>query len=95
MSENKSNIKVFELGPDKSVAQHIIDHFLPKGSVEVKKTIADYAMGNPGAARVLAERAKDFKTAKDVENLVGWQLDDHTLERTGDIWDRLKDESKK
>lgn len=91
----ESKVKFIHLGPNKSITNSIIERLLPNGSLEVKKAIDAYAMGNPGAARVLAERAKDFKTAKDVENLVGWQLDDHTLERTGDIWDRFKDEGKK
>lgn len=90
-----AKVKVFELGPSVAIAKSIIEHLLPNAVPEVKKAVGDYAMGNPGAARVLAEHAKDFKTAKEVESLVGWALDDHTLERTGDIWDRFKDEGKK
>lgn len=93
MPENK--IKFVPLGPSQEIAKAIIDRFLPDASPEVKKAVSDYGMGNPGAVKVLAERAKTFKTAKEVEELVGWSLDDHTLERTGDIWDRFKDEGKK
>lgn len=86
------SIKSIHLGPSPEIGNAIIARLLPDAPDEVKETIAKYGMGNPGATRVLAERAGQFKTAKEVTDLVGWELDDHTLERTGDIWDKFKDE---
>lgn len=86
-----SDLKVFSLGPDKGIAGSVINNYAPNAPEEVKKALADYAMGNPGAARVLAERSANFTTASEVENLVGWPLSQHTIERTGDIWDKFKD----
>lgn len=83
-------IKVFELGPDEGIAGHVINQFAPNAPEEVKQALAAYAMGNPGAARVLSERANNFTSAGQVEQLVGWSLNEHSLERTGDIWDRFK-----
>lgn len=86
-----AKIKVFTLGPDTGIMGQIINRIAASAPQDVKETIAAYAMGNPGAARVLAERAKDFTTAKQVEDLVGWPLSEHTLERTGDVWNRYKE----
>jgi hypothetical protein len=73
-----------------AIAEGIINRLAPKTPKEVKKALADYAMGNPGAAKVLANRAKDFTTAKQVETLVGWPLSQHNLKRPADIWDRFR-----
>ena len=86
----KTNIAYFELGPDEGLAGQIINDFAPNAPQEVKRALAAYALGNPGAARVLAECSKNFKTAKEVEKLVGWPLSEHNLERTADIWNRFK-----
>ena len=59
-------------------------------SWEVTEAIHAYAKGNPGVAVVLSKHAACLKTAADVEELVGWPLSVHTIERTGDIWDKLK-----
>ncbi|MCG2685785.1 hypothetical protein L6258_00250 [Candidatus Parcubacteria bacterium] len=84
------NFVVFELGPDESIARAVINQHAPNAPDEVKKAIADYAKGNPGAARVLAERATTFTSASQVEELVGWPLSEHSFERPGEIWDRFK-----
>lgn len=85
-----NNVVVFTMGPDAGIAGNVINHYAPNAPKEVKEALAAYAMGNPGAARVLAERAADFTSAKQVEELVGWPLSKHTLDRAGEIWDRLK-----
>lgn len=59
-------------------------------SPEVEKAIQSYAMGNPGAAIVLAQRAAGLKTFEDVERLVGWPLSEHSFNRTQEIWDKLR-----
>lgn len=86
-----SDVIVFELGPDKGIAGSVINQFAPNAPEDVKKALADYAKSNPGVARVLSQRAANFKTASEVEALVGWPLSQHSLERTGEIWDRFRD----
>ncbi len=83
---------ILGLGPDEGIAGGVINQSAPDAPAEVKEVLAAYAKGNPGAARVLSERAKDFTSAKQVEELVGWPLSEHSLERTGDIWNRFKAE---
>jgi hypothetical protein len=60
---------------------------------EVEQAIVDYAMGNGGAAAVLTEQAirRGLTTAKEIEQLVGWPLSQHTYEMTEAIYDNLKD----
>jgi hypothetical protein len=87
-----SDVIVFQLGPDKGIAGSIINHFAPDAPEEVKKAMAAYAMGNPGAARVLSHVCANFKTAEEVEDLVGWPLSEHSLNRTGEIWDRFRNQ---
>jgi hypothetical protein len=85
-----SELKKSTLGSDEGIVSNVINDYAGNAPEEVKKALAAYAMGNPGVALVLAKRAKDFTTAKQVEDLVGWPLSQHSLERTGDIWDRFK-----
>lgn len=79
-----------ELGPDRGLASMIINRNAPDVPVEVKEALADYAMGNPGAASVLSKLSMGFTTAKQVEDLVGWPLSEHNMERTGEIWNRFR-----
>lgn len=88
--KRERKIKVHHLGPDEGIAGSVINQYAPDAPAEVKEALAAYAKGNPGAARVLSERANSFTSAKQVEELVGWPLSEHTLERTGDIWDRFR-----
>lgn len=85
-----SEVLVVEVGPDEEASAGIIARACPNVPVEVKQALAAYAKGNPGAATVLSERAKDFVSAKQVEDLVGWPLSEHSTERAGEIWDRLQ-----
>ncbi len=84
-------VKFLDIGSDEGLAGQIINQFAPDAPEEVKKALAAYAKGNPGAARVLSQRAKDFTSAKQVEDLVGWPLGEHSFERTDEIWDRFRD----
>jgi len=80
------------LRPALGVIRNIIENQIPHAPEEVKEAIEEYAKGNPGIAKVLAVRARrfNFTSEKEVEDLVGWPLSDHSIERTGEIWDRFK-----
>jgi len=90
--EGKLAAKVVTLGGLNS--DHILSIIEANAPVplswEVTEAIHAYAKGNPGVAVVLSKHAACLKTAVDVEELVGWPLSVHTIERTGDIWDKLK-----
>ncbi len=83
-------INYIHLAPSFGIAGSIINAEAPNAPLEVKLILASYAKGNSGAAKVLSVRAAYFTTAKQVEELVGWPLSEHSLDRTSEIWDRFK-----
>ncbi len=81
-----------KLGPDYGIAGNVINQLAKELPLEVKQALAKYSMGNPGAATVLAQQAQSlfFTTVKQVEDLVGWPLSEHTEKRASELWDRFK-----
>lgn len=82
--------KEITINGDYEIAKEIIEKSAPDTLLEVKQAILSYPAGNPGAAKVIAEQAKDLTTEKEVEALVGWPLCEHSVERAVDIWDRFR-----
>lgn len=89
----RSNVVVITLGPDFGIAGQIINQHAGETPLEVRQAMAAYAMGNPGAAKMLATHGRFFTTPKQVEELVGWPLSDHTQKKAGEIWDKLSKET--
>lgn len=84
-----SEIKSFTLGPDFGVAGEIINQTAADVPLEVKQAMAGYAHGNPGAAKLLAKYGRFFTTPKQVEELVGWPLSEHSFEKSGVLYNNL------
>ena len=80
----------FDIKPSEAIVLQIIEKNSPNVPLVVKETIADYAMGNSGAAYALSVQAVGFQSTEQVEKLVGWSLKKHTPERAVEIWQNLR-----
>jgi len=88
------SIQVITLSPDEELVEIVIEQYAPNAPAEVKEAIKNYSMGIVGVAEVLAKHAhtEHFQSARQVENFVGWSLNEHSRERASDIWIRFSDE---
>lgn len=86
---NVSEAKSLTLGTDFGIAGELINSIAKDVPLEVKQAMASYALGNPGAAKLLAQHGRFFTTPKQVEQLVGWPLSVHSFERSGELYDKL------
>ncbi len=80
---------VLQVNPIEPVIRKIVNLCAPRATEEVQQAIMAYALGFAGTARVLAQQAKTYSTATQVEELVGWPLHEHTQHRVLEIWRRF------
>lgn len=76
--------------PSSELVDAIVRELAPDVPQEVKEAISAYAMGYPGVGKVLALKSGQLKSAKDVEDLVGWPLIEHNPKKAGAIWLRFR-----
>ncbi len=80
---------ILRVNPIEPVIKRIINICAPQIPEEVQQAIVAYARGFAGTAQVLAQQAKRYSTATQVEELVGWPLHEHTQQRVLEIWRRF------
>ncbi len=60
------------------ICESLVDEEFPQATPEVRAAILEYAEGNLGCARLLAQACKDrCATAYNVAEVVGWSLPPH------------------
>ena len=84
-----TNYVVFELGPDNSLCEKVIDSRYPDLTIDVRVAVLAYGRGNIGATLALAEHVKGFTTFAEVANFVGYPIYEPT-ETAPELYLRLK-----